>query len=300
MSDLKAKEYKQFEDIGKTYFDVQNYRQEGTDSLKTKIDENLKSDTKNNLNFIMGLVFPRTWNVICKKPVVIFGFVLLYYIITIYRDKAIFPIVQIDTGILHWRLIAVGVILTVIYVIFQGMITCIVFMFLKNGRATISESFQLFINRGSSVVKACIATILATILLLIVLFISIIERFKSLPFFIINLVFYYLVFRLLTSWILIIQVCIIEQTGTLNSFYRSSKLTEGYRLRIFGIITIFLITSWCLRFLFNLVNTSGQMYIIPLTLIMIIIMAFVNVMFTVVYYSLREIKGDLTKDSIAE
>ena len=112
-----------------------------------------------------------------------------------------------------------------------------------------------------------------------------------------------LLFLILTcKWVVAIPACIVEDLGGIASMGRSSSLTEGYRLKIFGLMLITGFFGWLFRFLGNLIfpflgfigNFIGQI------LMMSIPLAFGCAMYAVVYYDLLAVKEGISIDRLAE
>ena len=98
-------------------------------------------------------------------------------------------------------------------------------------------------------------------------------------------------------------VCVVERLGAVDSITRSAQLTKGYRMKIFGLILVFIIIIFvATRIWFKLFlgTSTGQIInFILLQVIVLIPFALANIMPSVIYFELRRVKEGVAVDSLA-
>ncbi|MDR1915459.1 MAG: hypothetical protein LBQ58_02670 [Synergistaceae bacterium] len=101
-----------------------------------------------------------------------------------------------------------------------------------------------------------------------------------------------------------VPACVIERKGIASAIYRSSYLTKGHRLQIFGVFSL----ATFIMLIFILIATFIAVHIrhihLPLAILFlcamyILPMAFFNVIPAVLYYNLRTAKEGVAMESLS-
>ena len=263
------------------------------------------SEFKDSSEFAVLSVFIRAWTVMWKKPEFFLGITLLYSVIqdaVTYMIKGLFESNMVAQDL---RKILLSLPLSVI---FQAVITYAIFMLLMEGCDSMSESLKRAAGRAVPLISGTVLMFLGLVLTLIASLVLMRISgifFSTYAVHTIGIIIYViLAVILLCKWFVYIQACIIERIGGFDSLCRSSELTNGYRLKIFVVFilplcftTIILLIA---GFIVGLITESKLFVYIFSTLITLIPLAYVSIIPTVAYYSLRAAKENLTPDDLAD
>ena len=101
-----------------------------------------------------------------------------------------------------------------------------------------------------------------------------------------------------------IPVCVVEGRGMWESLNRSTELTKGHRLQIFGIIFLLGIVNYTLSrtawFVINLFMTPTRVVSsLIIMFVLVVPQAFAYVSTAVIYYTLRDVKEGVAIDALA-
>lgn len=243
--------------------------------------------SKNNgtavATFRIGAIFGRSFSILSRHFSLIVGLALAAalpgYLITL-----LFPATDDNLFITA----ASGILDLVLNLIVQGAMTYVVYQGLLGRAARFSEAVSASANRAAALFGvALLVTIGASIGLLLLVIPAIIVY---------------------CMWAVAVPVCVVEKLGSVASLSRSAKLTEGYRLRIFGLFLVAgmvsLVLVLCFSMLIGLALGFSDLNQSPpgmllLTLVIVLAQAFVNVMVAVLYYDLRMVKEGLNLNSLA-
>ena len=258
------------------------------------------SDFRKVSEFTVGLNLALGWAVMWKKPM-LFLMITLLYLIT---DSVLTYVLK---GFFGPEALLLNMLLVLLFVgfialFFWGAIIYAVFMLLVNGSVSVSEAFQRSASRFFTVIMGSFVIIFLTwcVMLIIPLFVlSLIPE---------NLVFIAamiimpvgLIFgsMLIAKWFVLYEACIIEKTGVIEGLKRSSELTNGYRLKIFGIFFIATSLLMIVVIIPRLAFGNGLSGVIFSILTMIIPYTYALILLTIPYYSLRAVKENLMPDSL--
>ena len=268
------------------------------------------SDLGEFSDFTVGSVLARTWNVMWRKPALFLGLALLTLILNEAIDiyiKISWPTNAYIVGLLPilFRFIML--------MVFQLVITPVVFTLLTNDRATIGKSLKLSGERACTVLIGNIIMMFAYILIAVVsLFIVLILRASFVISIIVVIISVTMCQILMLKWFVFAQACMIEKLDEFQSLKRSSELTDGYRYKIFGIslvayILIF-VCAYAGLMVVNINAAASPMFEFKdvlwnsfiLILFILIPFAFFNILNTVAYHNLRIVKEGLTPDDLAD
>jgi uncharacterized membrane protein len=199
--------------------------------------------------------------------------------------------------------------------LFQGAITYAVFQIFMEGRASVSASLgraisrvvdlllmafcALLITGGIMILLSLIAGVLAAVLgrtgpggLYIIVMVIVVVAAVAVP----SILF--------CRWYAAAPACVVEGTGPVRSLGRSGELTKGRRMKIYGLLSLVLIIVGIISGVVNFIVTRTIGYegvgSIISAIVNVVPLAFVNVMSTVVYYSLRVEKENLTAATLAD
>ena len=106
------------------------------------------------------------------------------------------------------------------------------------------------------------------------------------------------------KWAVTVQTCVVENLGAQESLKRSSELTKDYRVKIFFLSLIGLVSNLFVLFLSNFIGIllfpKQEIIVIFLSnFIFLIPYTFWDVMTAVIYYRLREAKEGTAIDNLA-
>lgn len=124
---------------------------------------------------------------------------------------------------------------------------------------------------------------------------------------------FFLFLWFMCKWTVAIPACVVEHLGPIDSLRRSTELTKGYRLKIFGLLTLafllFLIFLFVLMMIYGLLLTliatfaplivGKAITMLGLGVVLSLPIAFINVTYTTIYYDLRSTKEGIAVDSLA-
>lgn len=225
--------------------------------------------------FNVGSVLSRSFSTLMKNPVVFFGLAI----------AAVLPstIVEVFVPGKMWLELVMQVVQMILNLVVQGAIAYTVYRVLTGKNVSLGNAVSRGMRR---IIPLCLAALVAGLgigigtLLLIV------------PGIIVMCV-----------WAVTIPACVVEKRGPLESISRSTDLTRGYRLPIFGLL---LITSLCaiaigagVGFVAEVAIESMIVTALVGELCVAAVQAFNCVMIAIIYYDLRAIKEGVTLDSLA-
>jgi hypothetical protein len=231
--------------------------------------------------FSIGAVLSLTWKTFSKNLVVFLGLAVLIFALELVAEYGIYAQMPgISQGYLGFLQILTAM---VVYQWLGGAAAYGVYQALKGNKAYLGESLL----RGT-------ARLVPLILLGIISSLGVFLGF-------ILLVIPGVI--LMCIWAVDVPACVVERLGANESLLRSGKLTEGCRLKIFGLFSIVTIASTAVTitvtFLMpSAVAGSGILSYIP-RLADLPIVAFSLVMYSVIYYELRRVKEGATIDTLA-
>ena len=254
------------------------------------------NDFKEVSGFTVDSILTRAWAVLWKKPVFFLVIILLCAIINgIFEHKILFSMPML-------AFCASTVILAVLQLLLYGVVIYTVFLLLTKDSVSMLESFQRSAKRIFFVIINGVVQALVFLMLVILgvvlkkVFITLIGNagliglFPSIA----------LISILVIRWILSFQTCIVEKTGPIVSLNRSSELTKGYRFTVFSLLTVIVVLTIIIMVIQNLAFGDGLLSDIFLTLISTISCIYLFIVMTVVHFSLRAVKENLTPDSFVE
>lgn len=110
------------------------------------------------------------------------------------------------------------------------------------------------------------------------------------------------------GWVVAIPACTVERLGPIRSLERSWELTKGYRWKILGLMTvaylIFFVFLFAAVFAYSLLlaflglSIDSLPAVLGFVLILTLPVAFINVVYTTLYYDLRSVKEGVAVDSL--
>ena len=266
--------------------------------------------------FTVGSVMGRAWRVMWQKPLAFFGITLLSSVLSFVVAALLGTAIKMLLASFNMPIGApVGVafvgFVSFLFVstIFQGALTYAVFLILLHGEVSIGEAFKGFGGRAFSFISSTLAMAVVLGLLLIQPVIIAVQTDASYGSRIILAVIVMIVagvFFLITfiMWFVFVPACLIEKRRPKDSLRRGSELAEGYYGKIFGVffpiwivVFIFFIIA---RLIANKIFGVGIFGNIFTAVVGAVPLTYYNVLPTVVYYSLRVVKENLTPDSLAD
>lgn len=235
---------------------------------------------ENNLatasEFSIGSVLSSTYIILLRNPGVLFGICFIALIPMIATDI----IQHLYPSSTRGFTAAFGI----INMLVQGALSYAVYQSLRGNTVTISESVSRCTPKLGSLIGVSILTFFGIALGFLLLLIPGII--------------------LMCKWAVSVQACVVENLGASESMKRSSELTKDYRLKIFFLSLIGLVSNIFILVLGNAVGTllfpkqeiiviffSNFIFLIPYT--------FWDVMTAVIYYRLREAKEGTAIDNLA-
>ena len=267
--------------------------------------------------FEIGSVLSRTWSTLWTRPGMFLGLTLLSLVIPVLLG-GLFGAVLAAVGFVSGSRAAAAVsapvtflLIIMFMMLFQGAITYGVFQIFMEGRASLGESLRRAFSRVVDLFLVAFWAIFITAIIMILPFLIMgvlafaLSR-ENLSFFIV-IGFVIAIATpsvLFCRWYVAAPVCVVERTWSLQSLKRSGRLTKGRRLKIYGLLTLVMIIVGIISAVVSFIveRTIDAEWIRGLisTAVNVVPVAFVNVMSTVVYYSLRVEKEDLTATSLAD
>jgi len=235
--------------------------------------------------FTVGSVLSKTWSTLMKNPILFVGLTLMGLVpATIITIVLLMLMASSGSGSAIFIAVIVLIITGALTLVFQAAVCYGVFLVLRNEKT----SFGHILARSLSSVIT---------LVLLAIAIGIATGVGIMLFVIPGLI-------IMTMVAVAVPVCVVEKKGVFASINRSTELSKGYRLKIFALVLIVGIVIW----LINNVVSSLVVSIVPSSVIaMIIVMIIVaipqtysNVMASIMYYDLRNVKEGVSVDSLAQ
>jgi hypothetical protein len=211
------------------------------------------------------------------------------------------PAARIISALVTFLLVVIFMLL------FQGAITYAVFQIFMGGRASFGESLGRSFSRVLDLFFVAFWGIL--IMALPFLALGVLGALFGRNFWTILLLIAALVGIVVPSvlfcrWYVSAPVCVVEKTGALRSLKRSGQLTKGRRWKIYSLFALVMIIvsiiSGVVEFIVKRTIDIEFIGILILIAVKVVPLAFANITPTVVYYSLRVEKENLTAASLAD
>ena len=233
--------------------------------------------------FTVGSILSRTYTTLFRNPSVFLGIYLIPFIpnvISLYYLPTDFRSFELKSAL------AFGVsmlIASFLNILIQGALPYAVYQALRGNTATISKSFSYCIPKMGTLFLASSLVALGI-------------GFGFLIFVIPGII-------LMTKWSVTQQACVVENLGARASMKRSAELTRDYRMKVFFLLLIMIVTNQIvqrlLTFIAQLIFPYKIISVILINLFLVIPLAFQSVMLAVIYYRLREIKEGPVVDHLA-
>jgi len=225
--------------------------------------------------FSVGSILSRSFSILFRNPSVYFGLALAAAIPTAIIDAASAGS-ETAGG-------ASGLVDFILGLIIQGGIAYSVYQGLQDKKVTIGDT----VSNGMSRIGSLIPLALLTGLCFVVGFLALI-----IPGII-----------LMCMWAVVVQACVIEELGVMDSLRRSAELTKGYRMQIFGLMMLIGLCALALVVPVLLVlgaagADSSAVGAVVISLITVPFVAFNSVVTAIIYADLRAIKEGATIDNL--
>lgn len=238
--------------------------------------ETYRTDTAVASQFSVESVPGRTWSTLFRNPGVFFGLTSVSLLLSILIELLL-P--RRNAG----RIVG-NVVDMVLTQGIQGAIAYGVFQSLRGYPASIGEA----VSRGMSRIGP---------LFLAALLVALGVGLGTLLFVIPGLV-------LMCMWVVTVPACVVERLGAADALGRSTRLTEGHRMKIFGLLLlVFLAGFGCSKLseflVLHVLPASRFLGILTGFLLGLLPYAFSSVMTSIIYYDLRADKEGITLDSLA-
>ena len=252
-----------------------------------------KSTTKKS-NFSIWTVLIRSFSVFFKSPFVFIGLGCLNLIpaIIIQLLIPVNPLVSFTS--------------TILTVFVQGAITYGVFETLRGNPARFGKSISTDMARfGSLMLVTILFSVLVYILAAVVwalLFVPLALLMESQP--LVAAIIVAILGGIATAqflrWSLFIPACVTERLGLIDSLQRSSKITKGFLLKIAGVDLLCLLFGYFfVFFVLPLTIFNPMMDLVCTTIIASALLASIDIVLAVTYYSLREAKEGVPVEKLS-
>ena len=220
-------------------------------------------------SFSVGSILSRTFATLMKNPAVFFGLAII----------AILPSTIVEALSPEQRSLGfvMQVVETILSLAVQGAIAYTVYCVLTGKSTSLGDSVSRGMARIGPLLLAAILTGLGIGIGMLLLVI---------PGIIVMCV-----------WAVTIPACVVEKLGPLESINRSTELTRGYRMPIFGLLLITGLLG--VGFIIGAATQSVMAATLVAAPFVAAIQAFNCVMVAIIYYDLRAIKEGVTLDSLA-
>jgi hypothetical protein len=248
----------------------------------------------------VGSALGQTFSTLFKHPFVFVGLSFL----------ALLPSVLIS--VFTRTSMGSNVIDTIMGLVIQGAVVYGVFQVLRGDAASLGGSLAHGMARAVPLFLTSLSVglpILASVLLLVLVVGLVFGRAAG------TILAVLAGLALYCRWFVAIPVCVVERLGPIDSMNRSRALTQGCRLKIFGVFLLTLIIAWLCRMGGNsLVALAPRHALSPFRLpgpLSLFFSAFIYllataiptalnyVMSAIVYYDLRAAREGVTLDSLA-
>ena len=237
----------------------------------------MENNITNASEFSIGSVLSSTYATLLRNPGVFFGICFIALIPMIATDiiQHLYP-----SNTRGGFTAGFGI----INMLVQGAISYAVYQSLRGNTVTISESVSRCTPKLGSLIGVSILTFFGIALGFLLLVIPGII--------------------LMCKWAVTVQTCVVENLGAQESLKRSSELTKDYRVKIFFLSLIGLVSNLFVLFLSNFIGIllfpKQEIIVIFLSnFIFLIPYTFWDVMTAVIYYRLREAKEGTAIDNLA-
>ena len=241
-------------------------------------------------SFSVGTVLSRSFDILGKNPLV---FLLLATVAVLpfeLSERVIIARLEVANEEDFWALlrsaIATNLVAQLINLVATAMLTYAAFQTMRGKPGGIGAAISKGLSRIAPVVGLAILQslgILAGVLLLVI------------PAFI-----------LATMWFVAIPCCVVENRGPIDSLYRSSELTKGYKWQVFGLlISVYLIAflvGIVMAIVIGLLNSVFQLTTLSLLIelaFIVLVTAVYAIVVVVTYQELRTVKEGVDLDEIA-